>query len=129
MDEFDAYRAPESRATRAAEEIPPDLALMAQWEWRRLIDHAVLVVEVGASALLPGAWKWFLEVPFWEWLITGAVGANVCFCAGPVAEAYLRWIGLKGRSIGPVLFGLGMAVAMLATAVSVLVYPISMAGK
>lgn len=90
------YAAPEARVERPVESELLDLRFMAVWERRRLTYNAVLVAEVAVVALIIGGGRWLGDVEFWELLVVGAFGANVCFCAGPVGEAYLRWFGLKG---------------------------------
>ena len=39
--------------------------------------------------------------------------ANLCFCAGPVVDGYLSWLGLRHRAITWLLFLLGTALSML----------------
>lgn len=53
-----------------------------------------------------------LDPEFLAACVGAAIGANACFFAGPLAEAYLRWLGLEGRWIGRCLFVLGLAVAV-----------------
>ncbi len=43
------------------------------------------------------------------------VMANVCYCAGPVVECYLRWLGLRAPRLTAVLFIIGTAFSVLLT--------------
>src|SRR4051812_17084832 len=89
-------------------------AVFLAWEKLRVLYNAILVVEsVGLGANQLG-------VPaFARLLLGGAIVANLCFCAGIVAEGYLSLLGVPRRGARPVLFVLGTSLAMLLTAVSV----------
>jgi len=82
-----------------------------RWEplrvWYNLILFVVLVVShvpyMGVAFLEP--------MVFLIWL-AGAVLANICFLAGPLAEAYLSWLGIRSRYILPVLFIGGVLISI-----------------
>ena len=45
-------------------------------------------------------------------LLVGAVLANLCFLAGPAAEAYLAWLGVRSRLVTVALFVAGVVVSL-----------------
>ncbi|NND95703.1 MAG: hypothetical protein HKN47_00070, partial [Pirellulaceae bacterium] len=47
--------------------------------------------------------------------IPGAVGANLCFFAGPAIETYVSWLGYRRRWVRIVLFVSGTLFASLLT--------------
>lgn len=125
MDEIDfrdAYAAPRGEPAKAAWSDPerdrPDLSFLATWERRRVLYNGVLAGVVVAMTGLD-LWRPFLDPAFWRVLLAGAFGANVCFCTGPIVEAYARWLGVRGRTIGPILFGLGLLLSIPLTFVCV----------
>lgn len=76
------------------------------WEKLRLVYNAALVLATLAGmALNPQAS--FLDRSFLRLLLYGSVVANVLYCAGPVAEGYLAWMGAPRRSARAVVFTLG----------------------
>jgi hypothetical protein len=91
--------------------------IFLRWEKLRPVYNAVLI----ALTLL------LLEDPLLTlrdpWALTlclaGAVGANVLYLAGPVAESYLHWLGLRGLGVTAAIFGLGclVSVPLVASAV------------
>ncbi|MEW4570823.1 hypothetical protein AB1L88_23400 [Tautonia sp. JC769] len=123
-DDENVYAAPGTPARRVASDPggEPDLAFMARWERWRVLYNLVLVVEVMGIVIGMDRWQWMTEAEFCELLVLGALGANLCFCAGPVVEAYLRWLGVKGEMLGPLLFGLGMIVATVGTLMTLILY-------
>ena len=121
MDQFDpdeVYEAPTgligSPVGEGEDEDRPDLRFLAAWERRRVVYNGVLAAVVLLTTV-PALWRPFLDPVFFEMAIAGAFGANVCFCTGPVVEAYLRWMGVRGRSLGRILFGLGLLVSVALT--------------
>ena len=44
-------------------------------------------------------------------LAVGAVLANLCYLAGPAAESYLAWLGLKSRWVTLALFAGGVLIS------------------
>jgi hypothetical protein len=123
-DDENVYAAPGTPARRDASDPgrEPDLAFMARWERWRVLYNLVLVVEVVGIVVGFDGWGWVTEVEFWELLVFGALGANLCLCAGPVVEAYLRWLGVKGEMLGPMVFGLGVIVAAVGTLMTLILY-------
>lgn len=69
-----------------------------EWEKLRILYNAALVcwvvylVNVSQPSL-------FQSFGFWVTCAMGAVVANVCYFAGPLAETYLNWIDFRHRSI------------------------------
>lgn len=41
-----------------------------------------------------------------------AIGANICYCAAPITESYLCWLGMKGTWITALLFMAGVLVSI-----------------
>jgi hypothetical protein len=80
-----------------------------RWERLRVLYNLLLVglvlLPTGGSFQLPS----LREVPV---LAVGAVLANLCFMAGPVAEAYLSWLGLRSRWVTAGLFAGGLLVSI-----------------
>ena len=82
-------------------------AVFPAWERLRVAYNALLglgVVAIERGALLDGA--------RWPYLILSALGANVCFCAGPVAEGYLDLLGVPRRIGRWLTLGLGGVLAV-----------------
>jgi len=42
----------------------------------------------------------------------GAVGANILFLTGPLAEGYLDWLGIRSKLVRPALFTAGVLVSV-----------------
>jgi hypothetical protein len=76
--------------------IPYNLALLGM----TLLFHWNLV-----RGLLSSWAVWFV-------LVSGAILANLCFFAGPVAESYMAWLGYRSRWIGVTLFVGGVAISV-----------------
>lgn len=76
------------------------------WERRRLVYNAVLVVAT-LVGMATNARASLLDAPFRRFLLYGSVVANVLYCAGPVAEGYLAWMGAPRRSARALVFTLG----------------------
>jgi hypothetical protein len=114
-DDRNAYAPPASDSLPVDREVGPELALWADWEGRRLVYNIVLCVEVLLLFGIGGSLGWFFNPAFQKHLLFLALLANLCFCAGPVDEGYFRHFGVRGRAVGRVLFGLGLALAMLLT--------------
>jgi hypothetical protein len=88
------------------EETPRSVFLA--WEKLRLVFNAALAIVVllsAGSALSEGA--------FWRFLVGGVLGANVCFCLGPVVEGYLSLLGSDRQAARWVVFSLGMMAGCL----------------
>lgn len=86
-----------------------------RWELLRPFYNAALVALV-LSVVLPTAPEFFARPSFWLLLVVGCAGANLCYLAGPCAEGYLRWLGV--RRLLPLrlaLFASGTLVALLLT--------------
>ena len=111
------YQAPESRINGPEKSKSAyDLSLFKQWEKLRLfynlilIGETVLILLIHRSSLMQPK-----PIQLADSLLAGAIGANVCFCLGPVLNGYLEWFGLRGRFVQAGIFGLGTLVAMALT--------------
>ena len=80
-----------------------------RWERLRVPYNALLVAVV----MLPagGGFSWPDPGDFLI-LLMGAVLANLCFLAGPVAETYLAWLGMRSKWVTAVLFVGGVLVSI-----------------
>lgn len=83
-----------------------------EWEKLRILYNGVLIswvvyiVDKSKPAL-------FQSFEFWATCLVGAVVANICFLAGPIVEAYFRWMGVKHWSIRFSLMLIGTLLAGL----------------
>ena len=90
--------------TPSANEAAPTLKqVFFAWEKLRVLYVAALAV-VTLSNIPIEAMK-HLEV--WVAVAVLAVGANVCYFAGPIAETYLCWLGLRRNMVRTALFVVG----------------------
>ena len=84
-------------------------SIFLRWERLRplynLILAAVVLFPSGGRLELP-------EVGALLELAVGAVLANLCYLAGPVAETYLAWLGLRTRWVTAGLFLGGTIVSL-----------------
>jgi hypothetical protein len=97
-----------------------------RWEklrpWYNVILVAVLVVSH-----VPHMGVLFLEpMALLVWLI-GAALANICFLAGPLAEAYLSWLGVRSRYVMPLLFIGGVLISIPCVVYFMLPFPLARA--
>lgn len=96
--------------------IPPR-RLLLEWEKGRILYNAVLV-----GFVLYFAFPALAHSPFWLFLIQGAVIANLCFFAGPLAEAYLRYLGLRHPLVRAALLVGGTLLALFLTFWAILIF-------
>ena len=84
-------------------------AIFVRWERLRIPYNALLLAVV----LLPtsGGFTWPDPGDFLI-LLMGTVLANLCFLAGPAAETYLAWLGLRSKWVTAVLFVGGVLVSI-----------------
>lgn len=87
-----------------------------KWEKLRLVYNPILAIILFVS--LPGYGLPFFKSGFqnlapvlFYWLIS-AVCANLLFFAAPAAEAYARWLGVKGQWITIALFVGGVLISI-----------------
>jgi hypothetical protein len=94
-------------------------AIFAWERWRVIYNVVLAVAGFLAIATASGPLPEHFEVD----VVAGVVGANLCYCIGPVLEAYLVWFGLPQKYVRGGLLILGMlfsaAVAFGATADSI----------
>lgn len=83
--------------------------VFVRWERLRIPYNALLAMLV----LLPmaGGFSW-PDLGDLLVLLMGAVLANLCYLAGPAAEAYLAWLGLRSRLVTAALFIGGVLVSI-----------------
>ena len=89
-----------------------------RWERWRVAYNLTLVGLVIALAI-----AWGDANSNWSRLaiecVLGAIVANLCYFAGPAADAYLRWLGVEYRAIAPCLFACGLLFTMWLATVTV----------
>jgi len=86
--------------------------VVVAWEKLRIVYNVVLAVE--AAAFLVGVFPvGRTGRGLVKQIVLGGLAANLFFCAGPVIDGYLSWLGLRSRWITSILFLLGTALAML----------------
>jgi hypothetical protein len=91
--------------------IPELKPFFRAWEKLRIPYNLILAAVLLLSHLpLMGA-AFFRPMPLLIWLL-GAVGANVLFLAGPQAEAYLDWLGIRSKVVRPALFIAGVLISI-----------------
>jgi hypothetical protein len=93
-------------------------AIFIRWErWRIAYNVALVGLVFFLSVVLfhPDA-NWYQLA--WRCAV-GACVANLCYFAGPTAEVYLAWLGLRSWAILPILFAGGLLFAMLLAAATV----------
>lgn len=90
----------------------PSLAQVARpifmrWERLRLPYNLILAaLTIWWHSAMLRAW------PVWIAIGVCAIGANVCFLAGPVVESYLAWLELRSRWIAPAIFLGGVVISV-----------------
>lgn len=76
------------------------------WEKLRLLYNGLL-----AGIVLISGYRNLQDWTFWVFVVEGAVGANLCYCAGPVLEGYLALISIPRQKARVALFVLGCCAA------------------
>ena len=85
--------------------------IFRRWEKLRPVYNALLVVALILIHSLSLGAKLFEPLALGIWL-TGGVLANRCFLAGPLAECYFNWLGLRSRAPTTALFIGGVLVSV-----------------
>ena len=90
--------------------LPVLRSILIRWERMRILYNliliAIVVLPVGGGPMeLPE----LADLPI---LAVGAVLANLCYLAGPAAESYLAWLGLKSRWVTLALLAGGILVSL-----------------
>jgi hypothetical protein len=91
------------------------------WEKIRIVYNLILVFLVTFVFI-----ERFSDRGFLRYLVECAIAANLCFCAGPVAEGYLNLLGVQRRLARLWLAILGFA---LSSALAYLAIGLWMFGK
>ncbi len=98
-----------------------ELALLSRWECLRLSYNRVLASEVLVLCVLIRS-ELLEDRRFWGYLILRGIAANLCFCAGPVADGYAHRLGFGSRVTTTVIFRVGTGLAVLLAGLSVFFY-------
>ena len=84
-------------------------SILLKWERLRILYNLLLIglvlIPTGGSFQLPS----LRELPV---LAVGAALANLCYLAGPLAEAYLCWLGQRSRWVTAGLFAAGLLISI-----------------
>jgi hypothetical protein len=84
------------------------MSAFASWELLRIVYNAalLLIVLLAGGVLAPrGA---FDDRAFWVFLVKCAIGANLCYCLGPIGEGYLVLVGVRRGLARTILFLVGL---------------------
>ena len=80
--------------------------IFVAWERLRFVYVAILgVVTIGLA--MSDVSRALMSVAFWGTVFVGALVANVCYFAGPIAETYVSWLGYRATWLRMTLFILG----------------------
>ena len=107
---MDPYAPPSSPALPADDQRPALREIVLSWEKLRLLYNAILAVP---GLLVLNAMTGEFGITLAEAVLSAAfvaVGANLCFLLGPVAELYLRGLFRQGQPLGRgrwLIFGSG----------------------
>jgi len=85
--------------------------IFRRWEKLRVVYNLILALVLFLSHGLNLGRAFFDPLILLIWLI-GAVLANFCFLAGPLAETYLAWVGMRSRWVTAALFIGGVLVSI-----------------
>src|ERR1041385_194251 len=85
--------------------------IFRRWEKLRLVYNLILAVVLFLSHGLSMGLAFFHPLTLLIWLV-GAVLANLCFLAGPLAEAYLTWLGFRSPWGTGILFVGGVLISI-----------------
>ena len=85
---------------------------LLKWEKIRVVYNLVVgaFVLVGTWLLHPGLLN---STTYWITLVEGALVANVCFFAGPLAEIYFAWLGARKSWITTVIAVCGILLTLV----------------
>lgn len=100
---------------------PSETGLLLRWEKLRVVYNVVLAAVVLAF-WAGGRGSGLGDPAFLRHLARCCLGANLCFCAGPVVNAYAHWLGLRHVAVTVALFVLGTTLSVLVAAGSILVF-------
>ena len=82
-------------------------SIFIAWERLRIVFNGVL-----ATAVILGGFSHLADASFWRYLASEALLANICFCAGPVAEGYLVFLNVPRPFARRLVFLLGTLVGL-----------------
>lgn len=113
--------------THAPPPLPEDAALESRaalwalarhvfirWEIMRIAYIVILTVEsVWLAAQIDGLFEVYSPPMFAALAFFAAIGANVAYFLGPVAEVYVRWLGFNQPIVRYVLWSLGTLFSMV----------------
>lgn len=114
-ESLNPYQPPEATDLVVDRTATAELRILGLWERLRFLYNGLLAAEV-LILTIPNASAFWSHPQFLGFLVSSALGANLCFCAGPIATAYAYWIDLRNRGIAYTLFALGTLLSMVLTA-------------
>lgn len=89
-----------ARASSEAAPAPTLKHIFIAWEKLRVL-YVLALAAVTLSSIPLEAMK---RLDVWIAVAILAIGANACYFAGPIAETYLCWLGLRRNIVRSVLF-------------------------
>ena len=91
--------------------------IIRRWERFRIFYNLALLLVTLVMAAIVNAFR--VPVLLLETALVGAVGANILFFYGPVADGYLQWMEFRHPAIGKLIFALGTILGMFLAAATV----------
>jgi hypothetical protein len=98
----------EQRLNALSEFVKP---IFLKWEKLRISYNVILALVFIQTQGASMSGRFLQPMVLLIWLI-GAVLANLCFLAGPLAEAYAGWLGLRSRWVTFGLFFGGVLISI-----------------
>jgi hypothetical protein len=83
------------------------------WELLRLAYNAALLMVVVLVGRMIVSRDDFADPAFWRYVAKCAIGANLCYCLGPIAEGYLAALGVRRPVVRLLLFSVGLIVSVV----------------
>ncbi len=103
-----------------ASESPMELARSVFLAWEKL--RPVFIGILGVPTLVMVGFSGQRDLSLVFLIAFGAIVANACYMAGPIAETYLRWLGLRSPYIRLGMFGAGTILTLVAAFLSLGTY-------
>ncbi|MEJ7640335.1 MAG: hypothetical protein WKF75_20805 [Singulisphaera sp.] len=100
---------------------PSETGLLLRWEKLRVVYNVILAAVV-LAIWAGGRGSGLGDLAFLRHLARCCLGANLCFCIGPVVNFYAHWLGLRHGAVTVVLFVAGTGLSVLVAAGSILVF-------
>ncbi len=100
---------------------PSETGLLLRSEKLRVVYNVILAaVVLGFRA--GGRGSGLNDPAYLRHVARGCIGANLCFCVGPVVNFYAHWLGLRHGAVTVVLFVAGTGLSVMVASGSILVF-------